>query len=260
MLGLPFHYRDERVNDDVMTRAHARVPREELYRRTGIQTMPINTIYQLVAEDRSGAAVAGEAIALVPDLFNLWLTGELANEATIASTTGLLEATGRRWARDLIARLQIPERPFGGEVRDPGQELGSVLERHGPVAGTAVHLVASHDTASAFAGTPLRGPDAAVLSSGTWSLLGVEIERADARRRRRRLQPDQRAWRRGHDPAASQRDGSVAAPGMPARVERRRSRARLRRAPPARRRGAGRRARCSTRITRRCSAAATCRR
>jgi rhamnulokinase len=175
MLGLPFHYRDERVSDEVMSLAHARVPREELYRRTGIQTMPINTIYQLVAEGRSGAAVAGEAIALVPDLFNLWLTGELANEATIASTTGLLEATGNRWARDLIACLQIPERPFAGEVRDPGHELGSVLERHGPVAGTAVHLVASHDTASAFAGTPLAGPPAAVLSSGTWSLLGVEI-------------------------------------------------------------------------------------
>jgi rhamnulokinase len=157
-----------------MSRAHARVSREELYRRTGIQTMPINTIYQLVAEDRSGAAVAGEAIALVPDLFNLWLTGELANEATIASTTGLLEATSRRWALDLIARLGIPERPFGGEVRDPGQQLGPVLGRHGSVAGTAVHLVASHDTASAFVGAPLSGPGAAVLSSGTWSLLGVE--------------------------------------------------------------------------------------
>jgi len=175
MLGLPFHYRDDRVSDEVMSRAHARVSREELYRRTGIQTMPINTIYQLVAEDRSGAAVAGEAIALVPDLFNLWLTGELANEATIASTTGLLEATGQRWASDLIARLEIPVRPFGGEVRAPGRALGSVLERHGPVAGTAVHLVASHDTASAFAGTPLEGPAVAVLSSGTWSLLGVEI-------------------------------------------------------------------------------------
>jgi rhamnulokinase len=174
MLGLPFHYRDERVSDQVMSRAHARVSREELYRRTGIQTMPINTIYQLVAEDRSGAAVAGEAIALVPDLFNLWLTGELANEATIASTTGLLEATSRRWALDLIARLGIPERPFGGEVRDPGQQLGPVLGRHGSVAGTAVHLVASHDTASAFVGAPLSGPGAAVLSSGTWSLLGVE--------------------------------------------------------------------------------------
>ncbi len=95
MLGLPFHYRDERVSDEVMSRAHARVSRGELYRRTGIQTMPINTIYQLVAEDGSGAAGASEAIALIPDLINLWLTGELANEATNASTTGLLEATGR---------------------------------------------------------------------------------------------------------------------------------------------------------------------
>ncbi len=175
MLGLPFHYRDDRVGDAVMSSAHARVPREELYRRTGIQTMPINTIYQLVAEDGSGAARAAESIALVPDLINLWLTGELANEATNASTTGLLEATGRSWARDLIARLGLPELPFAGEVVDPGRRLGAVLDGHRELGGTPVHLVASHDTASAFVGAPLDGPGAAVLSSGTWSLLGFEV-------------------------------------------------------------------------------------
>jgi rhamnulokinase len=175
MLGLPFHYRDERVTDGVVARAHELVPREELYARTGIQTMPINTVYQLMAERGSGAAAASEAIALVPDLINLWLTGELANEATNASTTGLLEATGRGWAIDLIARLCIPERPFTGEVLPPGRRLGSVLDRHGDHCGTPVHAVASHDTASAFVGTPLEGPAAAVLSSGTWSLLGLEV-------------------------------------------------------------------------------------
>ena len=175
MLGLPFQYRDERVTDDVVARAHALVAREELYARTGIQTMPINTVYQLIAERGSGAAAASEAIALVPDLVNLWLTGELANEATNASTTGLLEATGRSWAIDLIARLGIPERPFTGEVLLPGRRLGSVMARHGDLGGTPVHAVASHDTASAFVGTPLEGPAAAVLSSGTWSLLGLEV-------------------------------------------------------------------------------------
>jgi rhamnulokinase len=175
MLGLPFHYRDERVTDEVMTRAHELVPREDLYARTGIQTIPINTVFQLMSERGSAAAAASEAIALVPDLINLWLSGELANEATNASTTGLLEATGRSWAVDLIARLGIPERPFTGEVLPPGRRLGSVLDRHGDQRGTPVHAVASHDTASAFVGTPLQGPAEAVLSSGTWSLLGLEV-------------------------------------------------------------------------------------
>ncbi|HEY2654265.1 MAG TPA: FGGY-family carbohydrate kinase [Solirubrobacteraceae bacterium] len=175
MLGLPFHYRDERVTDEVMALTHNRVPRDELYGRTGIQTIPINTVYQLVAERGSGAAHAGEGIALIPDLINLWLTGELANETTIASTTGLLEATGRSWALDLIARLGIPERPFTGEALTPGRNLGSVHARHGDLHGIPVHLVGSHDTASAFVGAPLERPGAAVLSSGTWSLLGLEV-------------------------------------------------------------------------------------
>jgi rhamnulokinase len=175
MLGLPFHYRDARVTDEVMARAYELVPREELYARTGIQTIPINTVFQLMSERGSGAAAASEAIALVPDLINLWLCGELANEATNASTTGLLEATGRSWAMDLIARLGIPERPFTGDVVLPGKRLGSVLGGHGVRRGTPVYAVASHDTASAFVGTPLEGPAEAVLSSGTWSLLGIEV-------------------------------------------------------------------------------------
>jgi rhamnulokinase len=175
MLGLPFHYRDERTSDEVLTRAHALVSREDLYARTGIQIMAINTVYQLMAERDSGAAAAAQRIALVPDLINLWLTGELVNEATIASTSGLLEARSRSWALDLIARLGLPERPFTSDVTDPGCTIGRVLTRHGESAGTPVHAVAAHDTASAFVGTPLRGDDAAVLSSGTWSLLGLEV-------------------------------------------------------------------------------------
>ena len=175
MLGLPFHYRDERVTDELVARAHELVPREELYARTGIQTIAINTVFQLMSERASAAAAASQAIALVPDLINLWLCGELANEATNASTTGLLEATGRSWAIDLIARLGIPERPFTREILLPGSRLGSVLDRHGDQRGTPLYAVASHDTASAFVGTPLGGPAEAVLSSGTWSLLGLEV-------------------------------------------------------------------------------------
>jgi rhamnulokinase len=176
MLGLPFNYRDERTSAENMDRAHTRVSREELYRRTGIQTMPINTVYQLTAEAGGAAARAAEHLALVPDLIGLWLTGTLANELTIASTTGLLEARGRRWAADLATRLGLRAGPFSGEVVAPGFELGTVLERHAAAVGAPVRAVGAHDTASAFAAAPLASPHDAVLSSGTWSLLGVELE------------------------------------------------------------------------------------
>jgi rhamnulokinase len=179
MLGLPYSYRDERTSAQNMERAHVRVSREELYRRTGIQTIPINTVYQLSAEADGAAARAAEHIALVPDLIGLWLTGTHVNELTIASTTGLLEPRGRRWAVDLAQRLGLPTAPFAGQVVPPGFELGPVLERHAGEAGAAVgapvRAVGAHDTASAFAAAPLDSTHDAVLSSGTWSLLGVEL-------------------------------------------------------------------------------------
>jgi rhamnulokinase len=178
VLGLPYHYRDARTSDELVDRVHGLVGRDELYRRTGIQTMPINTVFQLSSEAGTAAATVAERIALIPDLLGLWLTGTLVNEVTIASTTGLLEAHGRRWAADLVDRLGLPARPFAGEVAEPGQVLGPVHDGHravaGAAAGTAVRTVAGHDTASAFAAAPLEGPHAAVLSSGTWSLLGIE--------------------------------------------------------------------------------------
>src|SRR4051794_33365966 len=179
VLGLPFHYRDGRT-DGMVARAHDRVPREDLYAVTGIQTMPINTVFQLLADEGSAALAAAERIALVPDLFALWLTGELRNEATAASTTGLLDARTGAWARELIAGLGLPAAPFAGETTEPGTTIGPVLDHHaeraGAAAGAPVHAVAGHDTASAFAAVPLRaGERAAVLSSGTWSLLGLEL-------------------------------------------------------------------------------------
>src|SRR5918997_1802439 len=174
VLGLPFHYRDRRT-EGMIGRAHARVPREELYAVTGIQTMPINTIFQLLADEGSRALVAADRIALVPDLFGYWLSGEFANEATIASTTGLLDALSGTWARSLIERLGLPAAPFAGDPLEAGATLGEVLPHHG-VAGLPVHAVAGHDTASAFAAAPVRTPNAAILSSGTWSLLGLELD------------------------------------------------------------------------------------
>ncbi len=179
VLGLPFHYRDGRT-EGMVARAHARVPRAELYATTGIQTMPINTVFQLLADEGSAALAAAERIALVPDLFALWLTGEATNESTAASTTGMLDARTGGWAREIVARLGLPAAPFAGEMVEPGATIGPVLEHHreiaGEGAGVPVHAVAGHDTASAFAAVPLRGERAAVLSSGTWSLLGLELD------------------------------------------------------------------------------------
>jgi rhamnulokinase len=180
LLGLPFHYRDGRTSSTLMGAVHERVDRDELYRRTGIQTMPINTVFQLSAEKGEATAAIAERIALMPDLIGLWLTGELLNETTIASTTGLLDARGQRWATDLVDRLGLPGRPFAGHVTDHGVTLGPVLPGHGDAAGAAagaiVRTVAGHDTASAFAAAPLQSPHGAVLSSGTWSLLGLELD------------------------------------------------------------------------------------
>ena len=178
VLGLPFHYRDRRT-EGMIALAHSRVPREELYAVTGIQTMPINTVFQLLAEEGTAALATAERIALVPDLFALWLTGEITNEATAASTTGLLDARTGTWARSLIDRLGLPATPFSRDPVEPGTTIGPVLAAHAAVSGgvarVPVHAVGGHDTASAFAAAPLENPRAAILSSGTWSLLGLEL-------------------------------------------------------------------------------------
>jgi len=171
VLGLPFHYRDDRT-DGMVERAFERVPAERLYAATGIQTMPINTVFQLLADESSAALQAAQRIALVPDLLALWLCGELANERTNASTTGLLDARRGEWASELIGALGLPERLFG-PLAEPGTELGPLLAHH-DLGATPVYAVASHDTASAFAAVPVD-EHAAVLSSGTWSLLGLEL-------------------------------------------------------------------------------------
>lgn len=180
MLGLPYHYRDVRTTAEVISRTFERVPQVELYERTGIQTMPINTIFQLMAEPPGDTLDAAARMALMPDLLGLWLTGELVNESTIASTSGLLEAGHAVWARDLVERLGLPTRPFALGVTEPGNRLGPVLATYrdqvGDAAGAPVWVVAGHDTASAFVAAPLVSGDTAILSSGTWSLLGLELD------------------------------------------------------------------------------------
>jgi rhamnulokinase len=172
LLGLPYHYRDERTAG-MVERAHGRVTGDAAYAVAGIQTMPINTVFQLLADEGSTALTAAAHMALIPDLFAFWLSGELANERTVASTTGLLDARSGDWADGLIGGLGLPARLFG-ELVDPGTALGPVRRDHG-VGPVTVFAVASHDTASAFVAAPVRDEHAAILSSGTWSLLGVEL-------------------------------------------------------------------------------------
>jgi rhamnulokinase len=178
VLGLPFHYRDPRT-DGMVERVHDRISRDELYSIAGIQTMQINTIFQMMADVDRPATQLAERLGLVPDLIGLWLTGVLANEVTAASTTGLLDASTGGWAQEIVSRLGFPAAPFSGDPVPPGTLLGSVLARHADIAGAATNVpvwtVAAHDTASAFVATPIRSARALVLSSGTWSLLGVEL-------------------------------------------------------------------------------------
>jgi rhamnulokinase len=173
LLGLPFHHRDARTTA-MIARAFQRVPREELYAATGIQTIPINTVFQMLADEGTPALAAAARVLLIPDLLALWLSGEAANEVTAASTTGLLDARTGAWALEAIERLGLPARVFG-ELVEPGTPLGPVLGDHDIAGGPLVRAVAGHDTASAFAAAPVDGEDSAILSSGTWSLLGLEL-------------------------------------------------------------------------------------
>ncbi len=164
LLDLPWCYRDGRTAAGVEA-VHARVPAEELYRRTGLQFLPFNTVYQLAAERRLAEA---ERLLLVPDLVTFFLTGQAVCERTNASTTGLLDVHTGQWDPELLALVGL-DPALLGELVDPGTVVGT----H---AGTPVVTVGSHDTASAVVGVPMTEPDCAYVSCGTWGLVGVELD------------------------------------------------------------------------------------
>jgi rhamnulokinase len=169
LLDLPWSYRDGRTTAGVQT-VHARMGPEELYRRTGLQFLPFNTIYQLAAEQRLAEA---EQLLLVPDLVTYWLTARAVCERTNASTTGLLHVHTREWDPELLALVGVEPRQLP-ELVDPGTVVGeTLLNGHG---GTPVVTVGSHDTASAVVSVPMTEPDAAYISCGTWGLVGVELD------------------------------------------------------------------------------------
>jgi rhamnulokinase len=154
------------------------VPERELYATTGLQQLPFNTIYQLVAAGPDQLASA-ETMLLIPDLLGYWLTGEIGAEATNASTTQLYDVRTRRWSEALADRVGVPARLLP-ELREAGQVIGPLLPTVAGEAGldpaTPVVAVGSHDTASSVVAVPaLKGERFAYISSGTWSLVGLEL-------------------------------------------------------------------------------------
>ena len=178
LLGSVFSHRDSRV-DGVADKIVAEVGAAELYATTGIQQLPFNTLYQLAAARGTAALEAAESLLLLPDLLGYWLTGVLGAERTNASTTQLYDVTTGGWAVDLCRRLGLP---WGilPPLRDPGSVLGGLLpdvaQDLGVSAEVPVVAVGSHDTASAVVGVPAEGSRFGYISSGTWSLVGLELD------------------------------------------------------------------------------------
>jgi rhamnulokinase len=175
LLEDPYHYRDARTAGE-MERLFTIVPRDRLYATTGIQCLPINTLYQLHAACRETPDVIARARTLltIPDFFNNRLTGRACTEYTIASTTQCIDATMRTWATGLIEEAGLPARLFAPIV-GAGTVIGSIeASASAAFAGTPVVATACHDTAAAVAAIR-TGDGAAFLSSGTWSLLGTEL-------------------------------------------------------------------------------------
>jgi len=178
LLANPWHYRDART-DGVPERVHAVVPAERVYAATGIQSMQINTLYQIWSMVESGDPLLDEAdkLLMTPDLFHHWLSGSTVSDRTIASTSAMLTPDGT-WAEDLLRELGIPTRILP-QVVDPATTLGGMrpelARRFGFDGHVPIVASGSHDTASAVAA--ISGlEDAAYLSSGTWSLMGAELD------------------------------------------------------------------------------------
>jgi rhamnulokinase len=175
----PVHYRDARrarAMDDVLSH----VPARELYDRTGIQLMPINTVFELgaMAAEADPALDGAKTMLLIPDLVHYWLCGATTSELTNATTTQCFDPHTGGWAVDLLERLDVPTRLLP-DVVQPGTPLAPLsasVEEETGLAGADVVAVATHDTGSAVAAIPFRRSDSVFISVGTWSLVGLEIK------------------------------------------------------------------------------------
>lgn len=184
MLGQPFHYRDPRTRG-VMEQTFGRVPRSEIFAQTGLQFLELNTLYQLVAMQQSNAALMNLAdkLLMIPDYFHWLLSGSRVVEFTNATTTQCFHPVQRTWAGELLRKLELPTAMFP-EVVEPGTKLGKLRDDVARRAGLPrldVVTPATHDTAAAVAAVPteLTGTAKwAYISSGTWSLMGLELPKA----------------------------------------------------------------------------------
>jgi rhamnulokinase len=177
LLGLPYAYRDSRT-EGAMEEFFERVPRRQIYEWTGVQFLSFNTLFQLYAmvRDRSPLLECAAALLFLPDLFNYFLTREKTSEFTIASTSQFLDPRRSTWCEPLLGSLGIPLRILP-EVLSPGTVIASLTPEVAQETGlneTQVVATAGHDTAAAIAAAPAEGKDWAYISSGTWSLMGIE--------------------------------------------------------------------------------------
>lgn len=179
LLSLPFQYRDSRT-DGVMEQVFERIPRDILYARTGIQFLPFNTLFQLYAHEQMqpGELAHASRLLMIPDLLHNWLCGSSVSERTNSSTTQCWDPIAGTWARDLLNQLEVPTSMLPPIV-EAGTSLGKVLpEWRSDLAAARVVAPATHDTGSAIAATPVSLPGGwGYISSGTWSLVGVELSR-----------------------------------------------------------------------------------
>ena len=179
LINNPFHYRDERTDRGVDL-VHKIADHATLYAANGLQFQPFNSVYQLAVDHEAGVIDDNTRMLMLPDLLGFWLTGEQVAERTNASTTGLLDISNGSWNATLIDKLGLPRSLFPSLV-DPGSRIGSlrddVAAEVSAPAALDVIAVGSHDTASAVVGVPMTEPGAAYVSSGTWSLVGVELDR-----------------------------------------------------------------------------------
>lgn len=177
LLGNPYSHRDRRT-DGVAERVVEKLGARRLYETTGLQQLPFNTLYQLVAAQGTAALEASQTLLLLPDLLSYWLTGRIGAERTNASTTQLYDVRRREWAVDIARDAGLPWAILP-PLRSAGEIIGPLLPAVaadlGAAAGTPVVAVGSHDTASAVVGVPLGEEPAAYISSGTWSLVGLEL-------------------------------------------------------------------------------------
>ncbi|MFV0458856.1 MAG: rhamnulokinase [Actinomycetales bacterium] len=179
LLGMPVCYRDSRTAG-IPERAFAQVPADEVYATTGIQRLAFNTAMQLISERDAGRLTSVETMLMLPDLFGYWLTGDIGCERTNASSTQLYDPVAGDWAWSLIERWNLSRGVFPA-LREPGSLLGPVRPTVAADLGldddVPVVAVASHDTASAVVAVPAEQENFAYVSCGTWSLVGVELDK-----------------------------------------------------------------------------------